>query len=137
MAEQVEYVGAARTQYTDWVGTVAADDDITIYSKNLYELAGLDSKEWTIVGIDVYVSRGSDGDVAVYAANRDQTGVTKYDEWEPYVRVHGSIPVTRFALEGVSLEDVIDTTKRMKLSFRYASMDRFDWRVEHSRDSSQ
>ena len=63
-------LGTAQARWNDYRGTAAADDAIALLgSRSLYEIAGLDRSQWTIVGIDASLSTPPE-DVVVYAVDR-------------------------------------------------------------------
>ena len=56
MDPQGRALGPATTRFTDYVGTVAADDAEAVMDRpSLYELAQIDRDRYTIVGIELNV----------------------------------------------------------------------------------
>ncbi|ASW53002.1 hypothetical protein [Plantactinospora sp. KBS50] len=106
----------AGTTYKDWLGSAAAEDSFIKGAGNLYKLAGLDHDKWSILAIDVYTfSHGapSDWQVSVYAVDRANVTPDNYDGLKALEAEQGSVPVTEFKLDNVSLEDVVRCMKVM------------------------
>ena len=55
-------LGPARTNFNDYVGTVAADDAEAVLDRpSLYELAKIDRDRYTVLGIDLRVDGSTTG----------------------------------------------------------------------------
>ena len=95
MDPQGRALGPATTRFTDYVGTVAADDAEAVMDRpSLYELAQIDRDRYTILGIELSV----DGPLtaAVYAFDRLEHSVARLEEIVELGRSRGEIPVVRF-----------------------------------------
>lgn len=103
-----EILKVARVSYGDWTGTAAADQHKTTNHKTPYELVGLDSEKWWIVGIDFL---GEDLNrvrgLHVYAVNKEATGVADWDALQFHGEVNRSIPVTDFLVHNVTPAEFI------------------------------
>jgi hypothetical protein len=100
-------LGPARTNFNDYVGTVAADDAEAVLDRpSLYELAQIDRDRYTIVAVDLTV----DGPVTaiVYAIDRveHQISLNGTDLVELGQR-WGEIPVVQFNLPEPNVDDFI------------------------------
>ena len=100
-------LGPARTNFNDYVGTVAADDAEAVMDRpSLYELAQIDRDRYTILGIDLRVDGPTT--VAIYAIDRVEhrlslngTDVVELGQsW-------GEIPVVQFNLPEPNVEEFI------------------------------
>jgi hypothetical protein len=101
----MERVEAASTTYQDWVGTAAAENSIITASGDLYELAGLDSKRWTILGIDMHASSHDDDPqwtVHVYTLDTHTEGVDSHQTLTALAEQRGSLPVKDILLPSAS-----------------------------------
>jgi hypothetical protein len=99
-------LGPARTNFNDYVGTVAADDaEAVLDQPSLYELAQIDRDRYTILAIDLKV----DGPVraTVYAIDRVEHGITLHAEIADLGQRDGEIPVVRFDLPEPNVDDFI------------------------------
>ncbi|OLZ59577.1 hypothetical protein [Amycolatopsis keratiniphila] len=79
----------------DWSGTAAADYNLNVGTRDLYATAGLDRKQWTILGIDVNSYYGH-SDISVYALDRGLFGVDDHEALKKLTESNDSVPVTRF-----------------------------------------
>ena len=71
MLEGNSRLGSAQVTWNDYVGTAAADDAQVLFNtRSLYEIAGLNRDEWSIVGLDF--AMGSAERVVLYAAARTE-----------------------------------------------------------------
>jgi len=107
-------VQPASTTYKDWVGTAAAEDSIITGSGDLYELAGLNRDQWSILSIDAFAhSHGQEPSwhVHVYAFDRAAAEVTSHADLKRLAAERGSLPVTDILLHDVDLDAVIRCTK--------------------------
>jgi hypothetical protein len=99
-------LGPARTNFNDYVGTVAADDtEVALDQPSLYELAGIDRERYTILAIDLIV----DGPVAatIYAVDRVEQGISLHGEIVELGQRAGEIPVVQFDLAEPGVEEFI------------------------------
>ena len=90
-------LGPARTNFNDYVGTVAADDAEAVVDRpSLYELAQIDRDRYTILAIDLKV----DGPVTatVYAIDRVAHGISLHAAIAALGESLGEIPVVQFNL---------------------------------------
>ena len=79
MDPQGRALGPATTRFTDYVGTVAADDAEAVMDRpSLYELAQIDRDRYTIVGIELNVDGPTTA--AVYAFDRSVHSVARLEE---------------------------------------------------------
>ncbi|MGL5823529.1 MAG: hypothetical protein ACRCYU_01510 [Nocardioides sp.] len=112
-------------QYPDagWRGVAAAETSLMTWSNSLYELAGLNDERdrWTILAIDLHAhSHGREPrwTVRVYAADRQELGVSEHSDWAGAAETHGGIPVTSILLHNVSIEDVLKCWKDFGVQLR-------------------
>jgi len=99
-------LGPARTNFNDYVGTVAADDTAAVLDRpSMYELAHIDRDRYTIVAIDLIV----DGPVAatIYAVDRVEQGISLHAEIVELGQHQGEIPVVQFDLAEPGVEEFI------------------------------
>ena len=99
-------LGPARTNFNDYVGTVAADDAEAVVDRpSLYELAQIDRDRYTILAIDLKV----DGPVTatVYAIDRAAHGISLHAAIAELGESLGEIPVVQFSLPEPNVEDFI------------------------------
>ena len=99
-------LGPARTNFNDYVGTVAADDtEVALDQPSLYELADIDRERYTILAIDLIV----DGPVAatIYAVDRVEQGISLHGEIVELGQRAGEIPVVQFDLAEPGVEEFI------------------------------
>jgi hypothetical protein len=79
MDPQGRALGPATTRFTDYEGTVAADDAEAVMDRpSLYELAQIDRDRYTIVGIELNVDGPTTA--AVYAFDRSVHSVARLEE---------------------------------------------------------
>ncbi|MGW4116645.1 hypothetical protein ACWEFJ_37710 [Actinosynnema sp. NPDC004786] len=98
----------------DWVGTAAAEDSFIKGSGSLYDLSGLDSNRWTILGVDAFAhSHGAEPDwtVRVYAVDSQAQEVKSHDDLTALAASRGSVPVKEVLVHDVSFDDVIKCMK--------------------------
>lgn len=126
----------AHVQLDEYLGTVAAEHDITIHGDDLYEVVGLDRDKWTILGIEFYDGTGPQhGSVDVYAIDREAHDVHSYDRLREIADGDGALPVTHFAVHGVRPEQISQRVfKRYKVQLRSASTADVELRVEAQGD---
>ena len=121
----------ASSSYKDWSGTAAADQYETIGHGSAYELIGLDSDKWWIVGYDFqgqHLTKA--GHLYVYAVDRQTYGIKDYDALQQYGANHGSIPVTSFLVHDVSPADFISTVfNQFQVQLRTRSLENHDLSV--------
>ena len=99
-------LGPARTNFNDYVGTVAADDAEAVVDRpSLYELAQIDRDRYTILAIDLKV----DGPVTatVYAIDRVAHGISLHAAIAALGESLGVIPVVEFNLPAPNVEEFI------------------------------
>jgi hypothetical protein len=99
-------LGPARTNFNDYVGTVAADDAEAVVDRpSLYELAQIDRDRYTILAIDLKV----DGPVnaTVYAIDRVAHGISLHAPIAELGESLGEIPVVQFNLPEPNVEEFI------------------------------
>jgi hypothetical protein len=106
MDPQRRALGPATTRFTDYVGTVAADDAEAVRDRpNLYELAQIDRDRYTIVGIELNVDDPTTA--AVYAFDRSVHSVARLEQIVELGLSRGEIPVIRFDIPDVDAGDFI------------------------------
>ncbi|WP_146249244.1 hypothetical protein [Curtobacterium sp. MCLR17_042] len=106
-------LGPAHVQYDQWLGTAAAEDDITVNSDDLYEVVGLDRTKWTIIGIEFFDGTSTRASrVTVQALDRAKHGLqhAQHEELRAFTDSRGHLPVTSFEVHGTQAEDI---TKRV------------------------
>jgi hypothetical protein len=99
-------LGPARTNFNDYVGTVAADDAEAVVDRpSLYELAQIDRDRYTILAIDLKV----DGPVTatVYAIDRVAHGISLHAAIAALGESLGEIPVVEFNLPEPNVDEFI------------------------------
>jgi len=99
-------LGPARTNFNDYVGTVAADDAEAVVDRpSLYELAQIDRDRYTILAIDLKV----DGPVTatVYAIDRVAHGISLHAAIAALGESLGEIPVVQFNLPEPNVDEFI------------------------------
>jgi hypothetical protein len=99
-------LGPARTNFNDYVGTVAADDAEAVVDRpSLYELAQIDRDRYTILAIDLKV----DGPVTatVYAIDRVAHGISLHAAIAALGESLGEIPVVQFNLPESNVDEFI------------------------------
>jgi hypothetical protein len=99
-------LGPARTNFNDYVGTVAADDAEAVVDRpSLYELAQIDRDRYTILAIDLKV----DGPVTatVYAIDRVAHGISLHAAIAALGESLGEIPVVQFNLPEPTVDEFI------------------------------
>ena len=114
-------LGPARTNFNDYVGTVAADDAEAVVDRpSLYELAQIDRDRYTILAIDLTV----DGPVTatVYAIDRDAHGISEHAAIAALGESLGEIPVVEFDVPAPNVEDFIKHAFR-RISVRLVTKD--------------
>jgi hypothetical protein len=100
-------LGPARTNFNDYVGTVAADDAEAVLDRpSLYELAQIDRDRYTILGIELKVVDGPTK-ATVYAFDRLEHSVARLDEIVELGLSRGEIPVLRFDIPEMDVGDFI------------------------------
>jgi hypothetical protein len=79
MLEGNSRLGSAQVTWNDYVGTAAADDAQVLFNtRSLYEIAGLNRDEWTIVGLDF--AMGPSERVVLYAAARSEDELAEAEQ---------------------------------------------------------
>lgn len=109
MAEMIEPLHpAGKWTNRDWIGTASAENNVTIYGKSLRQLTGLeDHDKWSIVAIDWFTHGKLPADVYVYAFDREETGISTYEEMVAYAAREGSLPVTSFLMHELDFETIV------------------------------
>ena len=104
-----ETLGEASVQYNDLKGTVAIDKNPD--SDAVYELVGLDPREWFILAYDIY-----DDSASVWAVNKE-AAPTGYDDFVRLGRENnGLIPAQRFEIEAEgAAAALLKTCKRVSI----------------------
>jgi hypothetical protein len=124
MAGEHGYLGSAQVRWNDYLGTAAADDaDALIHTPSLYELAGIDREQWTIVAIDL--SMGSPEQVIVYATDRTQDVADSGTVAVTAFHLHPSVRLdefTREAFKRVSIRLLSSAVRGNDLVVTCASM---------------
>ncbi|QWS33049.1 hypothetical protein [Curtobacterium aetherium] len=106
-------LGPARVQHDQWLGTAAAEEDITTTSDDLYEVVGLDRAKWTIVGLEFFDGTSARASrVTVQALDRVKHGLldARYEDLRAFTDSRGHLPVTSFEVHGTQVEEI---TKRV------------------------
>jgi hypothetical protein len=99
-------LGPARTNFNDYVGTVAADDAKALLDRpSLYELARIDRDRYTILAVDLNVD--GPATATIYAVDRIEHGVSVNADIVELGQRDGEIPVVQFDLAQPSVEDFI------------------------------
>ena len=135
MDPQGRALGPATTRFTDYVGTVAADDAEAVMDRpSLYELAQIDRDRYTIVGIELNVDGPTTA--SVYAFDRSVHSVARLEEIVELGLSRGQIPVVRFDIpEGVDAGELIRHAFR-RISVRLVIQDLRDQPLIVSEPSS-
>lgn len=100
--------------YTDWTGSAAAENSMIDSSGDLYELAGLEHGDWTIIGVEFGTfshGKPSNWEVHVFAVDRRKHGVESFEDMQELDVREGALPVTDILLHDVTLEDVVRCMK--------------------------
>lgn len=100
--------------YKDMVGEVHVEDSFVNTSLDLYELAGLDHREWSILSVDAFAfSHGAEPKWNVYvnAFRKADWDVEDYNGMKALEAERGSIPVHNILLHDVTFEDYVRTLK--------------------------
>jgi hypothetical protein len=110
-------LGPATTRFSDYVGTVEADDAEAVLDRpSLYELANVDRDRYTIVGMDLVVDNSTTA--TVYAFDRLEHSVVRLDEIIELGQRRGEIPVVRFDIPEIDVRDFIrHAFKRISVRF--------------------
>jgi hypothetical protein len=110
-------LGPATTRFSDYVGTVEADDaEAVLDPPSLYELANVDRDRYTIVGMDLVVDDSTTA--TVYAFDRLEHSVAGLDEIIELGQRRGEIPVVRFDIPEIDVRDFIrHAFKRISVRF--------------------
>ena len=134
MDPQRRALGPATTRFTDYVGTVAADDAEAVMDRpSLYELAQIDRDRYTIVGIELNVDGPTTA--AVYAFDRSVHSVARLEEIVELGLSRGQIPVLRFDIPEVDAGEFIRHAFR-RISVRLVIQDLRDQPLIVSEPSS-
>jgi hypothetical protein len=100
-------LGPARTNFNDYVGTVAADDAEAVLDRpSLYELANIDRDRYTVLGIDLRVDGSTTA--SIYAIDRVEHRISlNGTDLVELGQSWGEIPVVQFNLPEPNVEDFI------------------------------
>ena len=100
-------LGPARTNFNDYVGTVAADDAEAVLDRpSLYELAKIDRDRYTVLGIDLRVDGSTTA--SIYAIDRVEHRISlNGTDIVELGQSWGEIPVVQFNLPEPNVEDFI------------------------------
>jgi hypothetical protein len=100
--------GLAGANLNDEVGTVAADNAEAVFDRPiLYQLAKIDPDRCTIVGIDVRVDGPTTGIAIVHAIDRLEHSIARPADISEPDRRRVEIPVLKFSLPELKVEDFI------------------------------
>ena len=106
-------LGPAHVQHGQWLGTAAAEDDVTSSSDGMYEVVELDRTKWTIIGLEFFDGAAArTSRVRVQALDRVRHGLldSRYEDLRAFADSRGHLPVTSFEVHGTQAEEV---TKRV------------------------
>jgi hypothetical protein len=99
-------LGPARTNFNDYVGTVAADDAEAVLDRpSLYELARIDRDRYTILALDLKVDDAVTA--TIYAVDRIEHGISLQADVIELGRGGREIPVVQFDLAQPGVEEFI------------------------------
>jgi hypothetical protein len=99
-------LGPARTNFNDYVGTVAADDAEAVLDRpSLYELARIDRDRYTILALDLKVDDAVTA--TIYAVDRIEHGISLQADIIELGQGGREIPVVRFDLAQPGVEEFI------------------------------
>jgi hypothetical protein len=100
-------LGPVRTNFNDYVGTVAADDAEAVLDRpSLYELAKIDRDRYTVLGIDLRVDGSTTA--SIYAIDRVEHRISlNGNDIVELGQSWGEIPVVQFNLPEPNVEDFI------------------------------
>lgn len=128
----------ARVQYSEYVGTAAAETDFTTHSDDLDDVIGLDTNAWSILAIEFYDGTGvGQSSVTVYAIDREahDLGPASHERLLDLAETRGDLPVTQFEVHGVRAEEITRRVfKRYRVQLRPAATADIDLRVEAQGD---
>lgn len=116
----------AHVQRDQWLGTVAAEEDINSSAEDLYELVQLDRSRFSILAVELEsgTEKGGKSSVKVYAVDRARHDLldASHDEMMAFAQNRGDVPVTQFAVHGVRAEQVMQRVmKRFQVRLNYGS----------------
>src|SRR4029450_11730296 len=99
-------LGPARSNFNDYVGTVAADDAEAVVDRpSLYQLAQIDRDRYTIPAIDLKADRPVPATGA--AIDRAAHGISLHAAIAALGESLGAIPVVEFNVPAATIEDFI------------------------------
>ncbi|WP_411699031.1 hypothetical protein [Conyzicola sp.] len=131
-------LGAAHVQVDEWVGTAAAENDMTVYSKSVYDVVGLSRADWSILAIEFGDGTAStSSSVDVYAIDRNKHDLLglSHEKLIALADDRGSLPVTHFKVHGVRAETIIkESFKRYRVQLRARSIANLTLNVEQRDD---
>ena len=136
-------LGPARTNFNDYVGTVAADDAEAVLDRpSLYELAKIDRDRYTVLGIDLRVDGSTTA--SIYAIDSVEHRISlKGTDIVELGESWGEIPAV--AQDGrqvdqqegetvMTLEDM-DRDQLAEYELRRLNFSDDNWRIGHNRES--
>lgn len=123
----------ASVQRNEFIGTAAAETDITTHATDVYTLIGLDRERWGILAIELRTGTGGpNSEVGVYAINREENGLLglSHEKLLALAEERGDLPVTHFQVHGVKAADIAGRVfKRYTVQLRTRSIGDVDLRV--------
>ncbi|MBN7544913.1 hypothetical protein [Mycobacteroides abscessus] len=127
MTDDRDFVRAPGEDYPrEWMGSAGFDADWVVRrdGKSPDELSGLDQGEWSVLAIDLLPATrpGTEDSVYVYALREDDIpaieGMHPNDALKAYVAEHGSAPVTKFHVPGLTVQEVFAQMKTGTIQLR-------------------
>ena len=136
-------LGPARTNFNDYVGTVAADHAEAVLDRpSLYELAKIDRDRYTVLGIDLRVDGSTTA--SIYAIDRVEHRISlNGSDLVELGESGGEIPVVAQDSRQVdqqegetimTLEDM-DRDQLAEYALRRLNFSDDNWRIGHNRES--
>lgn len=114
----------ADSSYRDMVGEVVVEDSLIRDSWDLYELAGLDHDEWTILSVQAHAfSHGEEPKWSVYvnAVKRSDIPGNNFDGLKELESEHGSVPVHNILCHALRFDDFVRTLKSVDIAIKAAN----------------
>lgn len=118
----------AHVQRDQWLGTVAAEEDITTSADDLYDLANLDRARFSILTVELQsgTERGGKSIVKVYAVDRARHNLldATHETLMAFAQDRGDVPVTQFVVHGLRAELIMQRVmKRFQVRMHYVPWD--------------
>ncbi|TQK27911.1 hypothetical protein [Arthrobacter sp. SLBN-53] len=117
---------AAPRPFSDWIGTAVLDQDVTL-GPRLEAVAGLDRQRWCVVAITVQVACTPGVADSVWVDAVDLGAIDNADggffEILKLAAAHGSVPVTRFHLDGATADDILTLMTGCRFQVQLAGLD--------------